>query len=324
MSNKADKADKGDKSDAADKVKGESNAVTTKAGLVFNVNTVKNKMKDYFKGQGADSPMFSGGQIATTAVLQRFLESIVRECKERVGLDRAKLRTVNRESLQYTLMLNEDYKNYFSSMWGDYNKDMMYGDQLPVDSKHLDVVVAKIDPSMTLTPRAKNLVCFLMVRVFTDLVSTSTQFLSFAKKKSLDAHCINHVVRNRFRDNLCSELIAAVITSMKASDYEMEDTTGVAEEDIVKKLDDGKQPEEQDEAPVKETKETKDKKGDSKDKKAPVGKKADSKTKQIEEDADELEASEEEAAEEVIEVKKKPVGTKASTPAPKAAKAKGK
>ena len=214
-----------------------ANKATQTAGLVFNVNTVRNKMREYFESQGEKnspektSPMLSGGQTALTAVLEKLYELILRECLKQTGKDKSALRVVTREHLQYSVLLHSGLKSYYFLSFEHFDKDSMYKDQLPVTTEAMDKVMERVDTTLSLTPRARNLACFLLHRVFKDLVSTATQFLSFAKRKSLDANCIMHVVRNRFPDGVAHELINEVTRAMKAAGETVEETAVVNNED---------------------------------------------------------------------------------------------
>ena len=81
------------------------NKLTEKAGLTFNVNTIKSKLKDYYEGQSLTTPMFSGGHTALTASLEKLWEMLLQECLKKVGKDKSGVRQVNRELLQYSVCM---------------------------------------------------------------------------------------------------------------------------------------------------------------------------------------------------------------------------
>ncbi|QKF94160.1 hypothetical protein QKU48_gp0702 [Fadolivirus algeromassiliense] len=232
-----------------------ANQVTQKAGLTFNVNTVKAKLKDYYESQSATAPMFSGGHTALTAVLECLWERILKECVARVGKDKSGVRQVNVEGLQYTVLLHEGLKQYYLVPLSKFDSKQMYKDQVPVSSKELDQVMERVDKDLSLTPRARNLACFLLLTAFHDVANTSTQFLSFAGRKSLNGNCVMHVVSTRFDESVAHELRTEIARAMKAFGEELDETGPVQESTEAKpaaadpqtapvdEADDGQEPE---------------------------------------------------------------------------------
>lgn len=302
-----------------------TNKSTVLAGLTFNVNTVKNRMKEYFDSQGSTPPMFSGGHVALTALLEKLYELILKECVKRVGKEKSGVRQVNREALQFCMLLHTGFKNYYSLHLEKYDKDTVYSTALPVEAKHMDTVMKRVDKDLSLTSKAKNLVCYLLERVFIDITSTATQFLSFSGRKSLDAKCVMYCVRNRFSDSISHELNTEIGRAMKALGDEVDDNEDT-KEDHVKEVE-NKQPDDVDEGddePQTKSKGAKNDKSDKSDKsdeskpaKKTAPKKNDSKSKQIEESNDDDEQDEdnednednEEDEEEVVETKPKKTAT---------------
>ena len=83
-----------------------ANKLTQTAGLTFNVNTVKTKLKKFYESRDIPCPMFSGGHTAITASLEKLYELILKDCIKRTGKDKSGVRTVNREMLLYSVMMN--------------------------------------------------------------------------------------------------------------------------------------------------------------------------------------------------------------------------
>lgn len=203
-----------------------ANKATQTAGLTFNVNTVKNKLKESYESQGVTTPMFSGGHTSMAATLQKTCELILRECVKRVGKDKSGVRQVNRESLQYAVLLHSGFKQYFLVQLDHFDPTQMYKDQVPVAQAEMDQVLEGVDKDLSLTPRARNLLCFLLLKVFTDVAHTCSQMLEFSKKKSLDARCVMYGVSNRFPDSVASELRSEIVRVAKAFGDELEDNSG--------------------------------------------------------------------------------------------------
>jgi len=151
--------------------------------LTFNVNTVKNKLKEYYESQGLTTPMFSGGQIAITATLEKLWDLILKECVKRVAKDKSGVRQVNLDMLQYAVILHDGLKRYYASPLALFDENQMYKDQVPVIMAHLDEIMERTDKDLSLTMSARNMACFLLLKAFHDLASTGIIFLDFAKKE---------------------------------------------------------------------------------------------------------------------------------------------
>lgn len=210
MSKSADKQEKSSKEGP--------NTSTIKAGLHFNVNTVRNKLKEYYKNQVGSSPMFAGGHIAITAVIEKVYELLLRESGANVGKDKSGMKVINHDILLLTIKTNDDLKNYYLNKLGYYQKDSVYKNSIPVISSEMDKVAEKVDNSLTMSEQAKNLMYFLVLTVFNDVASACYQFLTFAKKKSVDFNCVTFAVKNRFPDGIASSLCNELVKVSKAID----------------------------------------------------------------------------------------------------------
>jgi hypothetical protein len=248
-----------------------ANKATATAGLTFNVNTVRNKLKDYYESQSVATPMFAGGHIAVTAVLEKLYEIVLRECAKRAGKDKSNLRSVNRELMHYSVLLNNSLKKYYLVELDHFDSNQMYNDQVPITKDEMDKIMERVDKDLTLTPKAFNLACYMLLKGFLDIAATASQFLSFSKKKSLDANCVMHTVRNRFPDGMAHELCGEITRAMKASGEDIEDTSVVDNEDNTKNLDTTKATEMADDGEG-ETKKKSDSKSEKKSKKTDKGK----------------------------------------------------
>lgn len=314
-----------------------ANQLTQKAGLTFNVNTVKNKLKDYYESQSASPPMFSGGQTALTAVLECLWERILKECVTRTGKDKSGVRQVTVDGLQYTVLLHDGLKQYYLVPLSKFDSKQMYKDQIPVVSKELDAVMERVDKDLSFTPKARNLACFFLLTVFQDVANTATQFLSFANRKSFNGNCVLHVLSARFDESIALELRTEVARAMKAFGEELDENGTAAETAEAKstptdpqtapvaEADDGQEPEAA--APKSGKKGAKSTEAKTADAPAttPPAKKAGgkgAKGKQV--DEEEVDPAEEE--EETVEVKPKKQsakkGAEAAAPAPAPAKGK--
>ena len=194
-----------------------SNKTTTSAGLTFNVNTIKNKTKEYYESQNLQVPVFGGGQIATTAMLERLLELLIKECCKHTPKDKAGTKQVTRPTLQYSVSLNPALNEYYKGKMEKFDKDQMYSDQLPILRKEIDVVINRVDKDIVMTPKGMNTLSYLLFKSYVDIVSTAYEFITFSGKRTLDSKVVNFAIKNRFADGLTHELTTAVNNAMKLS-----------------------------------------------------------------------------------------------------------
>ena len=278
------------------------NKLTEKAGLTFNVNTVRSALKDYYEGQDLSTPMFAGGHTAITATLEKVWELLVQECLKKVGKDKSGVRQVNREFLQYSVLLHSGFRRYFLSQLENFDSTLQYGDQVPVITSEMDKVMESVDSDISFTQRARNLACFMLLKVFSQLATVCHEMLSFAKKKSIDGRCVLSAVRVLFHESVANELQKEIVRVMKEFGEEIEDTSsdGAVPVDVqaAGEADPGDSDEEEE-------------KPKSKSKKAPTKSTKTKKTQTIEVEEEEEEDEEDEEEEEA------PKPKKSTKPAPK-------
>ncbi|ARF09530.1 hypothetical protein Indivirus_1_153 [Indivirus ILV1] len=200
------------------------NKTTEKAGLTFNVNTIKQKLKSYYEGQDLLTLMFSGGHIAITATLEKLWETILHECLKRVGKDKSGVRQVNRESLQYSVLMHSGLERYFMSHFRYYDVSLEYKDQSPVINTELDKVMERVDKDMSLTSKARNLAHYMLLKVFSHLAVTAHGFVEYAKKKSLDGRSVTFAVSTVFHESVSSDFNKEITRVMKEFGEELEET----------------------------------------------------------------------------------------------------
>lgn len=200
------------------------NKLTEKAGLTFNVNTIKSKLKDYYEGQALTTPMFSGGHTALTASLEKLWEMLLQECLKKVGKDKSGVRQVNRELLQYSVLMHAGLRKYFVVHFENFDNTIEYRDQVPVISVEMDKVMERVDKDMSLTQKARNLACFMLLKVFSQMAFTCHTLIEHAKKKSLDGRCVMYVVNIMFHESVAAELHKEIKKVMKEFGEELEET----------------------------------------------------------------------------------------------------
>jgi hypothetical protein len=265
------------KDNSKDATKGGPNATTTKAGLAFNVNTVKSSMKSFFETQASEQPMFSGSHIAMTAMIQKLADVLLRESMKYVTKDKTGMKTVTRPCIKQAICINTDLNEYFYQKMLKFNKNGMYGDQIPVSRKEFDAMCTSMDKSLKLTPKAFNFLAYLLYNSYTDILSTAHQFIKYAKKSTLNAAAVMSAVENRFCDNTVHELMTEMKRACAAAgDDVTEKTVDDETKDTHKQQDAGTDSGDeaaQEEAKTKEKGKEKDtKKADDKEKDKPKGK----------------------------------------------------
>jgi len=122
---------------------------------------------------------------------------------------------VNREGLQYTVLLHSGLRHYFLSHLDHYDDKQLYKDQVPVSTDEMDKVMESVDKDLSLTPQARNLLHFFLVKVFFDLASSCIHFLTFAKRSSLDGRCLMGAVFCKFQDSVAQSLRIEIVRVMK-------------------------------------------------------------------------------------------------------------
>ena len=193
-----------------------ANKVTEKAGLTFNVNTVKTSMQQYFNSQGVACPKFSGAHVGTTSAIQELCKMIIKCCLPHTNKDKSGIRNLTRSCMRDSVLLNNDLQKYYYIPMTMFDKNQIYEEQLPVAKKEIMTVVNSVDKDLHLTPKANNFLNFLMMKAYLDLVCTSYQFIDFAGRKSLDGKAVLFAIKNRFTDNVSYELCEEVRRSMAA------------------------------------------------------------------------------------------------------------
>ncbi len=216
-----------------------ANKLTEKAGLAFNINTVKANMKSYFENQAVALPMFSGSHTAMTAVIQKMAELLLKYCMSHLSKDKTGIKNVARPTLKTVVCLNADMNEYFYLKMLKFKKNGMYCDQIPVSRKEFDAMCTNLDKSLVLTAKAYNFLAYLLNEVYLDVLSTAYQFMTYAKKKTLDASVIMYAVRNRFPDNIAHDLCTEVNRAMLAVGEEVEKVADDEDKDTNKQPETG-------------------------------------------------------------------------------------
>jgi hypothetical protein len=210
------------------------NIITKKAGLVFNVHAVRSHTSNYYETQNMKTsythtdeksgkevtsdklPQFSGAQVAITAAFQCLTTELVKIAFNRTVKDKTGLRTITRGMLVDAVRLDYSLNRYYSWKLQSFNKDQTYEGLVPVPEKEMTLVINSIDKHIQLTPKARNVLCFLLSEAYAELVMTTFQFMAFAGKKSLKGDTVVAAIDNRFPSTLAQTLITEVNRAMTA------------------------------------------------------------------------------------------------------------
>lgn len=300
-----------------------ANKLTIESGLTFNVNTIKNKLKDFFKSQELETPMFSTGKIAVAAALEKLFEILLTAYSARGNKEKNGIKTIRLELATSIVQLTPDLKDYYSSSMQDkYDEKQMYLDQVPVIKSEMDQVMNRIDKEMVLSHHTYNYTCFLLLKAFLDIATGSDILLRHEGKKTLSATCVSCVIQMKFpsglAQQLCTEITRAVKTSGNDAEEEAAEEEKQEEEEPKKKGSKGSAKEEKEE--VKKPKKTDTKKAEPSKKSA--GKKSGKAeaVKQIEEEVAEAEDEDNQEEETVVQAKPRKSSANKDTKAPKKTK----
>lgn len=201
-----------------------ANKATQEVGLVFNVNTIRNKMKEYCDSQGLSSFQISGGHKAVTAALEKLWEFTLRECMKCTGKDKSGIRLVTVDQLSKAVLAHVGLEQYYLNHMKTYDATCIYTDQNPVSQADMDKVMERVSNELSLSPKGRNLACYLLNKAFCDLTRTCHLFVECAKKKSIDARCVLYTISCKFHESVGHELRSEVIRAMKSAGEELEDT----------------------------------------------------------------------------------------------------
>jgi hypothetical protein len=208
-----------------------ANKLTEKAGLVFNVNTVKANMSQYLKVHDLKKLKFKGSQVAATAALQELCNQLAQTALAHTHKDKSGVRTLTRQTLRSSLLLHDGLRQYYYTKMQAFDKTQVYENQLPVSRKDLLDVISKVNTDLKLTPKAVNFLCFLLLRAYSDLVNTSYQLVTYANRKTLDARSIVFALQLRFADSVAVPLHNEVSRATTAAgDEEVDKADGEDEE----------------------------------------------------------------------------------------------
>lgn len=200
------------------------NKLTTEAGIIFNVNTVKAKAKDYFATHNYKKLMFSGGQVALATSIETLYKYLLNEVCKHAEKDTSGCKNVSRKTLRYTVLMNPNLEQYFAIKLKYFNKEHTYQDNLPVSRKDLDSVRESVDKQLNLNDKAHNLMCYFLHTFYLDIARTAHKLVVYSNRKTFDGRCVLSAVDIRLTGQVVSELETSIRAAMKAVGDEIKET----------------------------------------------------------------------------------------------------
>ncbi len=293
------------------------NALTKKAGLRFNVNTVKKDMGKFYKNsdllfdvevkdENGDvtnerkPPMYRAAHVAISAALEQLTTLILHNVLGFTNQDKTSIRTVTRPVLKYSVFLHSGLNQYYNyALNNSFNKNVVYKAQVPITDDEMSVVTDAVNRHFKFTNKGSNLLYFLLSTAYLDILRTAYDLIFFAKKRTLDPTAIATAIRLRFPDNVSHELCTELSRACAAvgNDPDEVDDDDAGDDESEKKTTSSKK---------KASKSNREAKIEQSDEEFEEGS-----DDELEEDSDELE---EDSEEEVVETKpKKKTGKKKAT-----------
>ncbi len=212
------------------------NKLTLSAGLSLNINAIKKDMGTYCVNEGlyVDSvskdddgnqivkqkkPMFSGGHIAMTAAVQELCRYICSAAFKYTEADEMGFKRVSRGTLRLAIIQDESLREFYhTERLRAFDKDQSYLKQFPVNLKELTEFLKKVDINLVLTNKARNFLCYLVVKAYYVTLRTAYRFLVYAKRTTMTADTILSAIDQNFEGALLDRLTTAIDNAIELAD----------------------------------------------------------------------------------------------------------
>lgn len=278
-----------------------ANQLTKDAGLMFNVNTVRRKpcgLKHYFENNDLSVPKFKKGHIYVTAVLEKSLHHLMARALIHTKDDVTGLKTVNHVKLVEVVQQDDQLNFYYQMYMRRFNPSASYSQNLPIEEKEFDGYMEKHFEKVKLTNKGKNMLCYLVLKNYTDILHKMGVHFKYTKKKTLTGDTVKLALESSLVPD--SSLLTYLMDEMARLD------------DVLKTLADNEKEKKKDDGTKKEKKDKKKKKSESSDDESDEDE-SDEEESEQESDNDESESEEEEEVKEVKPKKKNGKKTKNSS-----------
>jgi len=280
--------------------------LTEQAGLKCNTNRIGKGIKVYYNDRGIDLPKFSKTDVVVGAAIEKTSYLIINEACKHVSEDKSGLKTITRPVFKLAVQLNDEMRMYYGTHLKTFDPDQTYLSLLPITTKDIGRFLEEYFSFARLTNKALNYLCFLIFKLYVDILRLANELNMYANKKTFSVNTIRSAIRILFKEtSICNQLLDEINRAWGCVADIKDAEMGVNNQEEVDEVKDEESDQDSDnESDVEETKTAKTTK---------------TKVEQLSEetDSDEDEESEEEAVveevdseseseEEVVEVKPKP------------------
>lgn len=185
-----------------------------KAGLIFNPDAIKKKIKEYYASQEIPYSKVSGGHLAMAALLESAQNMISNKAKKEVALNKSGLREITREGMNSALLRDKKEMGYFIVKAEEFNDKFDYSKQLPIFKEMETIYSEQKDTSFS--KDAKNYMYFLLYTLFTNILITSSVLLEFSKSRSTNGLCIISASKIEFPKSMSVVFEADIKRALKS------------------------------------------------------------------------------------------------------------
>jgi len=187
------------------------NKDSSKAGLLFNVNVVKRGILSFYENLDHDDIRISKVHMGMSAVMECICHTLVDISLRTIKKDKTGLKTITRPVLRSALLENRELEKYYYVHLTEFSTEQDYSNQLPVSKKDLCNYLESKFNNYTLTPHARNLLNYLLYRVYLDMLRVSQNILDFYKRKTIKIDILIPTLRILFKDTaLYGKLVTEV------------------------------------------------------------------------------------------------------------------
>lgn len=210
-----------------------TNKVTRNAGLIFNVNSIKKNIKEYFKNMGDTSLKFGGGHISITAAIEGMYKLILTESLLYADIDTSNLKVITRKNIWAAITSNLDLNKYYNWHMKIFDENMMYNNQMPVATTEIRHLLDKINTTSNLTEKAFNLLNYMLVVFYTNILATSRVLLQYSGKKMLNNATIFTAISIELSGNVRDGINRSINSALSLTDKNAKEHEELSGDDII-------------------------------------------------------------------------------------------
>lgn len=206
--------------------------LTAKAGLSYNVNTVRKNMVAYFDMHDPENkPKFAKVHVAIAAMLEKLCKMLAKSTLDQSTKTKAGMREVNGKAIRNMIHSNSDLRTYFLARLDSFDRKMTYSEGFPIEMSAIKSTFNDVNSKLNFTGDGLNLFFFLLSRVYTDVLDTSRNLLEFSGKKKLDGRAIQFAINILLPEDIATELTTEIKRALKKTEGEKDEDEDAAEDD---------------------------------------------------------------------------------------------